>query len=233
MNTAHARSMPRVVRAAVWTLRWRLVAVLGRYFIENFMILVYDQRVGRDAPRPAPWLCLCFCVCYCCSPLSQAATVLISWVPTTTTTALHPHPPAETRFCWPAAPENCGYVLWAYCANSATQAAQARCCSCSRPKCWRKSILISILATCVSDNHGIATDEAQAIPRIHLRVRDLTGDIQNHRRNTALSSSKMFFEERLCPSSKSPWLRRYNHQPASVTTWKLLQLFFSSQNAAH
>ena len=53
MNTAHARSMPRVVRAAVWTLRWRLVAVLGRYFIENFMILVYDQRVGRDAPRPA------------------------------------------------------------------------------------------------------------------------------------------------------------------------------------
>ena len=41
---------------------------------------------GRDAPRPAPWLCLCFCVCYCCSPLSQAATVLISWLPTTTTT---------------------------------------------------------------------------------------------------------------------------------------------------
>ena len=35
-------------------------------------------------------------------------------------------------------------VLWAYCANSAAQAAQA---SCSRPKCWRKSILISISAT--------------------------------------------------------------------------------------
>ena len=51
MNTAHARSMPRVVRAAVRTLRWLLVAVLGKYFIENFMILVYDQRVGRDAPR--------------------------------------------------------------------------------------------------------------------------------------------------------------------------------------
>ena len=35
-------------------------------------------------------------------------------------------------------------VLWAYCANLAAQAAQA---SCSRPKCWRKSILISISAT--------------------------------------------------------------------------------------
>ena len=174
MNTAHARSMPRVVRAAVWTLRWRLVAVLGRYFIENFMILVYDQRVGRDAPRPAPWLCLCFCVCYCCSPLSQAATVLISWVPTTTTTALHPHPPAETRFCWPAAPKNCGYVLWAYCANSAAQPAQA--CSSSRPKCCRKPILISILATCVSDNQEKAERNSPrwscqaAVPRNHLRV---------------------------------------------------------------
>ena len=52
MNTAHARSMPRVVRAAVRTLRWRLVAVLGRYFIENFMILVYDQRVGGTRPAP-------------------------------------------------------------------------------------------------------------------------------------------------------------------------------------
>ena len=52
MNTAHARSMPRVVRAAVRTLRWLLVAVLGRYFIENFMILVYDQRVGGTRPAP-------------------------------------------------------------------------------------------------------------------------------------------------------------------------------------
>ena len=44
------------------------------------------------------------------------------------------HPTARTRFCWPAAPENFDYVVWVYCANSAAQAAQASCCSSSRPK---------------------------------------------------------------------------------------------------
>ena len=44
------------------------------------------------------------------------------------------HPSARTRFCWPAAPENSDYVFWVYCANSAAQAAQASCCSSSRPK---------------------------------------------------------------------------------------------------
>ena len=102
---------------------------------------------------------------------------------------------------------------------------------------WRKGTMAVITTTAAPASTTLST------PRLHLSTltrdltrditRDITGNIQNPRQNTALSSSKMFFEERLCPSSKSPWLRRYNHQPAVVTTWKLLQLFFSSQNASH
>ena len=44
------------------------------------------------------------------------------------------HTSAQTRFCWPAAPENYDYVVWTYCANSAAQAAQAGCCSSQQTK---------------------------------------------------------------------------------------------------
>ena len=59
---------------------WRCLAdILLRILWYWFMISGWGGT--RPTPHPAPWLCLCFCVCYCCSPLSQAATVLISWVP--------------------------------------------------------------------------------------------------------------------------------------------------------
>ena len=91
---------------------------------------------------------------------------------------------------------------------------------------------------CSSSIHNTFYSQASLVHSYQITrdiTRDITGNIQNPRQNTALSSSKMFFEERLCPSSKSPWLNihRYNHQPAVGTAWKLLQLFFSSQNAAH
>ena len=44
------------------------------------------------------------------------------------------HTSARKRFCSPAATELPDYVVWTYCANSAAQAAQASCCSSSRPK---------------------------------------------------------------------------------------------------